>query len=358
MTVAQVKWKDGFDFYTTVLERYDEAWGSYYNGSWYTSIPTIGAWGRLGTAGLKFLRTEEGIKKTGFGNCAEWSVGMAVKISDATRHYLFVLKDGATVQCYAFLDDGGYLYFCTGEPGEETETILAQSAESVITHDRWRHFEFLVTLGSGTGTVEARVDGDPDDPVLQATTLINIQSANAYANTLVIGSEKWVAAYGGQATERYVDDLVVQAGSSLDFIGDARIITRFPTGAGSFTEWTPSTAPNWSCVNTNPPDTSKGVSSSTVDQRDSYAHAALPAGVQSIISVGVTHYSTKLESGSRKIAPIIVLAGTDYGGAEASPSIGSYRHFSHVWNENPANAGNPFSVSEGNSLELGVKITA
>ena len=338
---------DGFEHYATVLDRWDEAWGAWYNGSWYNGPPTIGAWGRLGGGGLKFVYTEAGIKKTAvFGNQQEWAIAMAVNCGMPGRHYLFVLEDVSTPQVYAYLLDG-VLKVCTGDPGDEA--VVAQSSGPIVSLNSWNHIEVYIKLDGSAGIVEARLNGDSANPVIDETGLDTIVTANAYANVLVIGSEKWQAAMFGEANSRLADDVVVRAGSA--FTGDARIICRVPTGAGTYTDWTPSTPPNWECVNEVPPNTTDGVQSNTVGHKDTYAHGPLPANTQSVLAVAVNHYTSKIEAGARKMKAVLDIGGSVLEGDEVNPPLGSYKHYQQVFV-------GPYTLAQADASQFGVKISS
>lgn len=347
-------WMDGFDYYTDLLKFYDEAWSAYYNGSWYTGAPTIGAWGRCGTPGVKFVHVEEGFRKSGFSNEADWVIAMAMRCCASTRHYLFVLEDvdGNGVKSYAFIDAAGYLRVCTGRPDQEgAETQVAASARPVAAmNGAWHHFECRIRVSSDAGIIKVQREGDASNPVIDATGLNTLGAGgNAYANAIVIGSEKWQAAMWGQDTEHYMDDLVIRPGATTLF-GDARIITRMPTKAGTYAEFTPSAAPNWECVNENPPNESDFVSSSTVGHRDTYGHDPTPLNTQSVLAIGVNHYTQKADAGMRKVAALLDIDGVLNVGADVIPSLGSYQNFKEVWE-------GPYTKEQADSSEFGVKIS-
>lgn len=54
------------------------------------------------------------------------------------------------------------------------------------------------------------------------------------------------------------------------FLGDIPVLYILPDGAGGHTNWTPSSAPNWSCVNEVPPDDAERITASAVGTLDSY----------------------------------------------------------------------------------------
>lgn len=345
-------WIDGFDYYESLLEKYDEAWGAYWNGTWYTSAPAIGDWGRLGSRGVKFSYTEEGFKKAGiFGNLQEWNVGMAIKPGAATRHYLFILEDITTVQFYVFLDASGYLHVCRGTPGQYEE-ILGSSVSPLATMNTWHHYEVNVTISDSAGSVKVCFDGDTTAPVIELTG-VNTRSqfsSNNYANTIVIGSEKWTAAMFGQGTTRYMDDLFIMGTAGGVMQGDARVLTRYPTGAGSHTDFTPSAGANWECVDETPPNITDYVYSNTVGHIDTYDHTDLPANTETVLAVAVNHYTTKMDAGMRKIGAVLIIGGSTLVGDDVVPALGSYRHFQQTFE-------GPFDLADCNACEFGIKIT-
>lgn len=337
---------DSFGYYDVLLDKWDDAWSYYASGTWYWPPAQIGPYGRAGAKGLRFLRTEQGLRKGGFTDAPEWVIGVAIRpFSTATRHYLWVLEDITSVLVYAFIEVGGSLKICSGDPTNlpSSETLIAESSGQVAPPG-WSHFETYIKLHASAGIIEVRKNGDADNPVIDLDSLNTI---GGVANNFILGGEKW----NGVDTEHWMCDLAVRTGVNT-FIGDGRILWRDPTGAGSYTQWTgvPGT-PNWDNVNEVPPDDDDGNESDTMGQIDTYAHAALPANTQSISLIAVNNRLAKVESGTRKAAAVLDIGGVVNIGADVVPSLGSYRYFQEVFD-------GPFDLSDADASKFGAKITA
>ena len=102
------------------------------------------------------------------------------------------------------------------------------------------------------------------------------------------------------------DDLYVcdSAGSTNNgFLGDCRIDTIYPSGAGNYTQFTPSTGSNYTCVDETAPNTTDYVDGATVGDRDSYALGNLSAlSSQTVYGVQVNAAILKDDAGSKSAA--------------------------------------------------------
>lgn len=144
----------------------------------------------------------------------------------------------------------------------------------------WYYIEFKVVTGT-TGTYELRVDG------------VNVLSSGSY-NTKTTNNYHTTFRLTGWESSSYgpvFDDLYCLDGSTgldTDFLGNMRVVTIRPDGAGGSTQWTPDTGSNYARVNEEVcGDDSNYVEDSTTGHEDLYDYAALTGIVGDIKGVMV-----------------------------------------------------------------------
>lgn len=132
-----------------------------------------------------------------------------------------------------------------------------------FTVDSWHHLEIHMVVDDTSGSVEVRIDGDTKLDVSGTDTVGN---PTADIGRLVIrGYDATTPATDGLV----IDDVVLHTFG--DFIGDHRIQTLTPDGAGNSSEWTPSAGTRHEAVDeTVSDDDDTYVSESTLTDSDLY----------------------------------------------------------------------------------------
>lgn len=147
-----------------------------------------------------------------------------------------------------------------------------------------RYYIVLQVIISPTvGFVRVFIDGVPD------LTLTNM-------DTEVSGSTCDRVRLGDDGTgkpEGHYASFYMMDGEAAGFVGPilrCRVYNRWPVGPGSTTEWIPSVAPNWACVDETPPnedtDTVEGVSST---DKDEYSTIPMAAAGETVFGLGLVN---------------------------------------------------------------------
>ena len=277
-----------------------------------------------------------------------WIVGFAVKFTSLAAGWFACLLDGATEQVTLCVAANNTLYIARGA------TSVGASIQTV-SPNTWYYIEFKVTVADsiGAGTAVVRVNGETWITVATGSDLK--ATTNAYADALRLGN--------ATAGYQYFDDLYILDGvagpvaGDNDFLGDVRVDSLLPTGAGSTTAWTPDSSSNYARVNEAAPDETSYVSSVTVDQIDTYAMANLATTPAKIWAVQTGLVVRKMDAGSRSIAP--VLRGADGDKVGTTRSVGdSYYNYQQVYEQNPLTTPADWTESSLNAIEMGIKLIA
>lgn len=328
---------DSFDHYTTLEQK------------WTVNTSTglsIGAYGRFSTNGRSSTHAYGYITKTGLGNQTTLYVGLALQVNVVTngkRNFISFL-DGSTVQCCLCVDSNGTLVFGRGYP-DDTWTEVARSTNAVSV-GVWNYVEIKVVFGQSTaGSVIVKVN---EVEWINSSSIDTCYGANAYAN--VVGAPGLQNA--SNSGTLYTDDLYI---ADDDFKGDCRVQCLMPTGAGNYSQWTPSTGSNYACVDEKPPDTADYVAEGTAGDIDTYVVENLTPTGGTVYAVAGNFYCQKNDAGSRQIAIATRLSSTDDAGSGiAVPS--SWGFIQDIKATKPG--GGSWTVTDVNNCEMGQKMIA
>lgn len=322
---------DGFDHYATadINKKWAAGTGSI--------LPTSGRRG-----GGAFQGNGDNNRSLGV-NAATLFTGFAFKINSLGVNAIMKLFDGPTGQITLWPDAIGRLYVTRGV--SSNVNILGTSTKLLST-GIFNYIELKVTIDPTVGVIELRVNGEI---WLNLTGQNTRAGTNSYANILTIG---------GSSQFNY-DDLYCcdSSGSSNNsFLGDVRIDTLYPNGAGTNTQFTPSTGANYTCVDEASVNTTDYVSSSTVGQKDSYALTDLANTATTIKGIQVNNAVMKDDAGARSSANLIRSSTTEAQGSAFALST-SQLFNSTIHETDPATSA-AWLATAINAMEAGTAVAA
>jgi hypothetical protein len=228
-------------------------------------------------------------------------------------------------------------------------TVLA-TATGVLTATSWNYLELRATIADAGGRATVRVNGNT---VIDFTGDTRNGGTSASMDFVQLLSQ----ATGG-SNQYYVDDLYVLDATgpapNNDFLGDVRVVTLTPTGAGNTTGLTPSTGANWSCVDELPYSASDFVSASAAGAKDTYACADLPAGTAAVYGVQLGAIAKKTDAGTRSLKTVVRRAGTDYSDAGTALAT-SDSALLRLLSTDPS-TGAAWTPANVNAMEIGVAV--
>lgn len=340
-----VVWMDSFDTYSTaeLLARYQKVGGAGVHdivaGQGRGATPTQALRLRQGVAGNVGLRRDLASGLTTL--YAGFSIKPVAIPTSGPTGFLAFFNKATNISHISFnVIPSGLVQIVRGA---SNGTLLATSSAAMavgVTH----HWEFKVVLHATTGIAEVKRNG-----VVVATFTGNtINSGAGTMDSLCIGDVANTVA----GIDFYIDDYWIDDAA---YLGDLRVGTLLPSGAGATTQLTPSAGANYAAVDealvNNDTDY---VSSSTVGQKDTYAYFDLPAAATIVKAVMAAPMVRKEDAGNRHVCAVARSGGTDYDGA-GLPLGSSYEVQPQIWNTNP-NTAAAWTVAEVNAAEFGVKV--
>lgn len=232
-------------------------------------------------------------------------------VDSGSRPRILISGDGgATVHLGVGLNNNSVVLF------RGNFATYLTGASGVFAANVFYYIEISATIHDTTGTCEVRVNG---------SSVINFTGDTRNGGGSTIDTVSFLSYSGAYYT--YVDDFYICDDSGAapynTFLGDIRIHTLSPSGAGSLTQMTPSSGANYTTVDELPYSGTDYVRGSA-GQVDLYTASDLPAGVGTIYGVqanaivkktdaGLLSGRTKLKSGTTTVNGATTVLGTvDY----------------------------------------------
>ena len=304
---------DGFDNYNTASEMYSVSQSApTYSSAYARLVPPSGLPGQgikfSGAAGARITRNLT-------SNQATLIIKIAVNFPSlpASSNPFLVAIDSGVNQWMLQVTAAGALQIQTGS------SVQATTSPGLIATNAWYGIEAMVTIANGTGVAQIWVNGTE---VINASGLSTqyYGASGAYANQVALGDIE------GNGIAPMFDDFRIWDNTgtyqNAPMGTDSRILTKLPSGAGAFTQWTANgAAANYACVDDNPPDgDATYVSGATAGLQDAYAMplAYLTFAPSMVVA---RSYVRKDDSNSRTMAIGVVSSGVTNAGS--SYTLGS-----------------------------------
>ena len=259
-----------------------------------------------------------------------------------TPRVIIRLRDGSTVQLSVTVEADNSIGV---RRGDHTGALLAQSSPCKIGAGAWHFVELKATIHNSAGSVQVRLNGVT---VVAVTGLDTQNTSNAYATEI-------------QFWQGYIDDLYVldTTGSAPhnDFLGDVRVRTLYPDGAGSSTQWTPSAGSNYQNVDetgTADGDTTYN-SSSTAAQKDLFTFSNLPDASGTVYAVQERWKARKDDGGTREARSVVKSGATTNSGQTEALGSSYVGYIGDIHSVNPDTAA-AWTISEVNAVEAGYEL--
>jgi len=326
---ASILFIDGFDHYTAPIV--DDKW----TGP-TTTLSTSTVTGRV----LNANRNVFGIKYT-IDAKSNLTIGAFRLSSIVGAGNLYQLCIGPTTNPCAFVifaSDGAIVAY------DNTGLEVGRSEKAVSTESVGDYIELATIANNVSGELKVRVNGE------EVISLTGLDTSTTITEFSVAGT--------GGGTSTWYDDFYAstETGSGMSFIGDIKVYTLYPTGAGNYTEWTGTPGANWANVDESSTSLLDYNTSTAVDQIDSFACSNL-SFTGEVKYVQIVLYADQPDEEINAITGFCRIDGVDY----VHPNPGTVvtiaeKFYTFGWNLSPA-TGVAWTVSEVNGAEFGYKIT-
>jgi hypothetical protein len=311
---------------------------------------TNGCWGTAGTSGNAVINYVPDAP------IATMIIGYGYRCDSASfvGRINFFTGGTGTVQSGLYHNNStGQWQFYTGD---KVNLQASSSPADVYTHHAWVHVQIKVVLHATAGTFILRVNG---------VELINWTGPTALTSGTITGVT-WRTNSSGGSERLYIDDLWVcdsvnaaatQGRPYNDFLGDLKVVTLVPTGAGDTTQWTPSFGANWDTLDENPPDTVAYVSTSSANSgfRDLYACTDLPAEAISVLALQAKSYALSTDVGLARYKPIVKEHGVVSPLGNHATNISVTPYTGPMTTVRPSD-GALIGVADVNAMQIGVEV--
>ena len=159
----------------------------------------------------------------------------------------------------------------------------------------------------------------------------------------------------------YIDDLYI-AGSegsyNNDFLGDIRIDTINPNGAGNHTDLTPSAGSNYECVDEVVVDNSDYVEGINAGDIDSYSYSDVPTDIDdsAIFGIGLRNIAQRTAASDNiKIDGLIRTGSTDYNASADLSLADIWSSKDFIFERDPSDS-NAWTKTKINACEFGMEV--
>jgi len=335
-----LRFMDGFELFTT---RADLA--AKYNNIAASDSNVLFATGRRGDGQSLKLYSGSGFVQKTLDDQDTWTVGFGLyfeALPTSGSGLVFFYDNTVNNQLTLAIDTAGQI---TMRRGSGTGTILCTSSIS-LSVAVWYFVEAKIFISDTVGTVEIRVNGETVATFSGDTKMTTLATANI------------IRLQGVSLGPIRIDDFYVCDGTGSannSFLGDCRVDTLFPTGAGH-TGFTPiGGVNNWENVASALPLDETNYNSATLSETlDTFACADLSTLSSTIFGVQENISARKDDAGVREAASVARVGGTDYPGATHSLAD-SYLIYRQIWETNP-NTAAAWTESEVNASQFGYKV--
>jgi hypothetical protein len=324
-----------------LIEGWDHLTASEVTSKGWSANPNSMAAGRFDGQSASYTGASTTLNKTLPSSYSTLFAGFAFNPASlpASTQDFFCLQAGATLTFRLGLNTSGELVV-----RNSGGTIIA-TGTTVLVAGSWYYIEVKCVINGASGSAEVHLNGVTEI----SSTAGNFGSANL--DTVSFRTMSFTTARV-QIDDVYVADSSGSAPRNT-FLGDVRVETIYPNGAGAHSDWIPNSgSSHYTQVDEAQADGDTSyVSDSTPGHIDTYAFGDIDTGA-TVYGVQTNLYARKDDANTRQIAPVVRQSGTDSVGATVTLGS-SYATFSQLYNQDPTAA--DWTPTTVNADEFGVK---
>lgn len=307
----------------------------------YTNINTSFKRTGNGSLAIESFYNDRFCRKQFGSNYTTMVVGCAVNQplnTAGSDNHIINFYDGSTPQIGVRVNNNKTISVYRGN------TLLG-SSEAIFQPDVWDYYEAKAVFSNTVGSVEIHRN---EVEILSLTGIDTCNTANEYANGFGFNP------FTGSSTSRwsFFDDIYCD---DSDFLGDIKVETLYPSGAGNSTTWDPSAGSNYQCVDEAASNNNTDyISTSTPGEIDTFVYGNLSSLDGTIFGVQVNIMARMDDSGTNKIAAVVRPASTDWIG-DTKELTQLYNDHIQMFTVNPEDDA-AWEIADVNGCEFGVKL--
>ena len=337
---------NGFDFLTTT-HLMNQAFS--YNQYGYSSSGTRYGYGGLAyNTGLAASTMHVAYQFTDTGsNYLIFGVAFKYTISSSLYNWGVAFYNSEGAQCYIRPLDTHVFELWRGLATSKID----ESDEDVWTDGQWYYLEGKLSC-TNSSDYDIRLDGE---------TIMSGSSTDLQQQSSAGASRVYLYGGYGQAYNARYDDLYVcddQGSRNNDFLGEVIVRTLLPTGAGTYTQWTPSAGSNYENVDeTTPDDDTTYNATGVLDNQDSFAVGNLPDSQVAVHGVKTRVITRKEGAGYRALKNFVVVNSSKYNETKNTLHLDYDVYDGSVLEYNPDDS-QDWEVADIDAMEVGYQLAA
>ena len=222
----------------------------------------------------------------------------------------------------------------------------------ILDQNVWYYLELKGKMSSPGGIVVCRLN----EQIIYEN--YNLDTVAYQASGTQIGSVQfYISSYNRIA----IDDIYIldtTGTKNNDFLGDIRVDSIHPDGAGNYTQLTPSAGNNYECVDETNMDSADYVEGANAGEKDSYSYGSVPTDLDDAAIFGTQLRNQAVrtaESDNIKVKGFLRTGSTDYEESTAQSLSTIYKSKSIIWEDDPSDS-NVWTKAKINACEFGVEV--
>lgn len=211
----------------------------------------------------------------------------------------------------------------------------------------WYWLEVKIKCNSTTGTYEVKIG---ETTIVSGSGVNTKAGSNDYHNKIRIDDDAAIVS---------IDDLYIcdsSGSSNNDFLGNVKVQTLLPDGAGNSTQFTPSAGANYACVDeVIIDDDTTYVEDSVSTNKDLYTYDNVASGTSGIKGIQIDTHCKETDATSYSIVTPIRSGSTDYDDSPQAIGTTSYVNKRRIAEQDP-NTSAAWVEAGINAAEFGIKV--
>ncbi len=306
--------------------------------------PSSAAGGRFGSGRYLSLAGSEYVQHALSSAATQAFVGVAMAAAGLDSSPRVLIQFLSDLQSTTHLTVGIRSGAIELRRGNHVGTVLG-TYTGTFNINTFYYIEASATIADSGGTCTVRYNG-------QTVISYTGDTKNGGTNTTIDGVRLAGTGYATQFDDFYLCDDTGSAPYNT-FLGDTRVQTIVPNGAGASTQFTPSTGANYTTVDELPYSATDYVTSSTTGHRDTYTLSDLGA-VNTVFAVQNNVIAKKTDTAALSIKPALKSSSTvAYGSTTALGSSDLHMRDLRIADPNTSTA---WTQSGVNALEAGFEV--